>query len=271
MLKKETLPGVVCLITLLHVCFFSAAVSGQNQTCRPSSCGDALNISDPFRLKTDPSGCGDRRYELACENNRTVLNLYSGKYYVEEINYKNYTIRVVDQGLKKGDCLSPPLYDLNFEKFSYDDPYAWPYDWKFRTTILMSCSKQINENNEFIPIIPCNSSNGGNSSSSSQSYHYALTGDGDSLQVGDLPGSCTIGKTIFSEMGADSEPEIRSMSDLQDQILLGIKLSFLQIRCFRECKVKGENCNMNYNVNSVECEDPNACKDWYDCGQPECK
>ena len=68
-----------------------------------------------------------------------------------------------------------------------------------------------------------------------------------------------------------SEPEIRSMSGLQDQILLGIKLSFLQIRCIRECKVKGEKCNMDYNVNSVACEDPNACKDWYDYGQPECK
>ena len=125
-------------------------------------------------------------------------------------------------------------------------------------TVLMSCSKQINENNKFIPIIPCSSSNGGNSSSSSQSYHYALTGDGVSLQVGDLPGSHTIGKSIFSEMGSDSEPEIRSMSGLQDQILLCIKLSFMQIRCIRECKVKGENYYMDYNVNSVKCDDPDV-------------
>ena len=128
---QETLMRV-CLIALLHVCFFSVSVSGQNSTCRPSSCGDMLNISDPFRLKTDPSGCGDRPYELACENNRTVLNLYSGKYYVEEINYQNYSIRVVDPGLKKGDCLSTPLYHLTSENFSYGDPYEWPYYWKLQ-------------------------------------------------------------------------------------------------------------------------------------------
>lgn len=266
MLNKEKLVGVG-LITLLHLCFFSVCVAGQNQPCRPSSCGDMLNISDPFRLKGDPSGCGDSRYELACENNRTILNLYRGKYYVEEINYQNYSIRVVDPGLKKGNCLSTPLYHLTPENFSYDHPYAWPYDWGFRTTVLMSCSRPISDD-KFIPITSCNSTNG-TTSSSSQPYHYALSGDGESLQVGDLPGSCTIGKSIFSKLGAASEPGNRSMSSLQDQLLLGIELSFLQIQCIRECRVKGQSCYMDYTVNSVKCDDPNSCKDLSDdCYKP---
>lgn len=261
MLEKGKVVGVVGLITL-HLCFFSGHVSGQDQLCQPSSCGDMLNISDPFRLKGDPSGCGDRRYELSCENNRTIINLYKGKYYVEEINYKNFRIRVVDPGLNKGNCLSTPLYRLTPNNFSYDDPYAWPYYWRFRTTVLMGCSKPISDNN-FIPITPCNSSN--------LPYHYALSGDGEFLKVGDLPGSCTIGKTMFSEMETASESGNRSMSSLQDQLLRGIELSFLQIRCYRECQVKGNGCDMNYTVNSVKCYDPNACNYWPDCLKPECK
>ena len=93
MLKQAKLVGVG-LITLLHVRFLSFCAASENQPCRPSSCGDIQNISNPFRLKGDPLGCGhpDPAYELVCENNSTILY---GKYHVAEINYHNYTIRVV--------------------------------------------------------------------------------------------------------------------------------------------------------------------------------
>ena len=41
-----------------------------------SSCGNIPDISYPFRLKDDRPRCGDRKYELACENNRTILHLW---------------------------------------------------------------------------------------------------------------------------------------------------------------------------------------------------
>ncbi|KHN05169.1 hypothetical protein glysoja_028067 [Glycine soja] len=76
------------------------------------------NITYPFRLKGDPKGCGDNRYELACENNVTVLYLYSGKYHVQAINYNNFTIRVVDPGVQQPNCSSLPRYFLSPTNFS---------------------------------------------------------------------------------------------------------------------------------------------------------
>ncbi|KAI6672555.1 hypothetical protein NL676_000461, partial [Syzygium grande] len=77
------------------------------------------NISYPFRLRGDPMVCSDPNYELACINNRTVLDLYSGNYYVRYIDYTNYTIRVADVGLQKGNCSSLPLRSLSCGYFSY--------------------------------------------------------------------------------------------------------------------------------------------------------
>lgn len=97
--------------------------------CAPSSCGNIQNINFPFRLNTDPQSCGNYNYTLICENNiSTVLNLYSGKYYVQAINYDNFTIRVVDAGVQDN-CCSIPRYSLARDNFSDGDPYTW-YSYK---------------------------------------------------------------------------------------------------------------------------------------------
>ena len=136
MLREAKLLGVG-LITLLHFSFLSFCAASENQPCRPSSCGDIQNISIPFRLKGDPLGCGDPdpAYELVCENNRTMLY---GKYYVEEINYQNYTIRVVVAGLEKSNCFSLPLYSLTI-----DDLYGYEYPVELETVVLMNCARPI--------------------------------------------------------------------------------------------------------------------------------
>ena len=86
--------GLTALIALALV---HETLSANDQYyCPPSSCGNIPNISFPFRLKSDPESCGDPRYELSCENNRTVLHLFAGNYHVQKINYNNYTIRVAD-------------------------------------------------------------------------------------------------------------------------------------------------------------------------------
>ncbi|RVW27662.1 hypothetical protein CK203_104988 [Vitis vinifera] len=73
----------------------------------------------------DPLGCGhtDPPYELVCENNRTI---FYRKYHVAEINYHNYTMRVVVPG---------PIFDHNYipivpctrtnATFSSSQPYAY--------------------------------------------------------------------------------------------------------------------------------------------------
>ncbi|KAK7827250.1 putative o-methyltransferase 3 [Quercus suber] len=90
-----------------------------------SSCGNIPNISFPFRLNSDPQNCGDSRYVLSCdENNLTVLYLYGGKYFVQEISYNNCTIRMVDSSIRKDNyfSFSTPTYSLYQYNFSFQNP-----------------------------------------------------------------------------------------------------------------------------------------------------
>lgn len=250
---------------LLLVCSISISAADGNQICRPSSCGDIQNITTPFRLKGDPSGCGDPNYELICENNRTILNLYNGKYYVAEINYKNYTIRIVDPGIDKGDCFSTPLYYLTAANFTSGDPYEWLFR-RLSSTVLMNCTSSISDQN-YIRITPCKTIS---DSFSSQAYVYALSGVSE---VGEIKYSCTIGK-IFTQTlkEVSSGTRNRSMLQLQEDLLVGFDISFyFPYRCSRECNKELENCLWNGDKNTIVCDPKGGCRNWVRCLKPTCK
>ncbi|MBA0580000.1 hypothetical protein Gorai_022239, partial [Gossypium raimondii] len=79
------------------------------QDCGSVFCGN-LNISYPLRLKNQPLHCGYQNLELECEkNNRTTLVLGKGKFFVQQIFYKNDSMRAVDASLDMDDCNSLPL------------------------------------------------------------------------------------------------------------------------------------------------------------------
>ena len=229
------------VFALFHTFLLAMCAANGNQTCRPSSCGDIQNISNPFRLKGDPSWCGDSEYELLCENNRTMVNLDPGKFYVADINYDHYTIRIVDPGLKKGNCFSTPLYSLSYYRFESYDILGVT-----NTTVLMNCEQPISDDN-YIPITPCNSSNV--TSSSSQAHVYALVG-GKYMLVNDIKYSCTILSTITTQFLKSGN---LSMSDLLEVLLLGLDFSFLRFRCKNECDVKGLSCDADITKNTVKC------------------
>ncbi|KAL6321121.1 hypothetical protein AAG906_012893 [Vitis piasezkii] len=209
----------VVALTVFHTFLLAICAANGNQTCRPSSC--------------DASGCGDPDYELVCENNRTMVNLEHGKYYVADINYDNYTIRVVDPGWKRATSI-----------------FLNPHE-ATNTTVLMNCEQPISDGN-YIPITPCNRSNV--TSSSSQAYVYALVGGGDSLLVNDIKYSCTISRTIITQF---LKPGNLSMSDLQEILLQGLDISFLPFRCKSECHMKGPYCDLDWTKNTVK---------WYSFG-----
>nr|GMD55078.1 LEAF RUST 10 DISEASE-RESISTANCE LOCUS RECEPTOR-LIKE PROTEIN KINASE-like 2.1 [Ipomoea batatas] len=115
-----------CLFS--HLCYLDnvkreVKCNGTHNTthyCNPSSCGSIRNISSPFRLNTDPENCGNPDYQLTCdEQNRTVLTLKTQKYYVQSINYDNYTVRVVDSGVQQNNMCSFPRYAL--AQYSFDE------------------------------------------------------------------------------------------------------------------------------------------------------
>jgi hypothetical protein len=108
MMFRENLP-LFGLMVLLFALFHEAGIAKGQSQYNASSCGNIPNISFPFRLKGAPGeyGCGDCCLELACENNRTTLLADSGKYYVQEIDYVNQTIRLIDTSLDRNTCSIP--------------------------------------------------------------------------------------------------------------------------------------------------------------------
>ncbi|KAL2318518.1 hypothetical protein Fmac_032394 [Flemingia macrophylla] len=187
---------LVALVFLVHQ-INASKTHEQEHACPPSSCGRITNISHPFGLKGDRKSCGKNRLELACENNVTVLYLYSGKYHVQAINYDNYTIRVTDPGVQQSNCSSLPRYFLSKSNFS-DDLYSgetYHYfqnrlvrshlsqEHVFQHIVFMNCSFPVTKNRKYVDTSPCVNRN------SKGCYIYAFAGD---LKAKDIEVGCHI-------------------------------------------------------------------------------
>ena len=236
--------GGSLIIVVLHVFFLSVCVLGKEkddkyQICSPSSCGDIRNISYPFRLEGDPPSCGSPEYELICENNRTLtIHLQGGKYYgkflVTQINYDDYTIVVVDPGLKKGKCwISSPLHSIAAYYSThqeYEFPYTlssfWGADYRY-IIVLMKCEESVSHD-DYIPIIPCNTTTTTTTTTTSSSPTYVYAVVGDYVLVGDIPNSCTMSRyMVIQPLKELPKPSNLSMSDLQDLLIPGLRFSFM--------------------------------------------
>ena len=271
--------GLKTLLVLLHAFFLSicVVVGKDGQICSPSSCGDVRNISYPFRLKGDPPSCGFPEYELICENNYTMINLQEHrggkyeKYLVTQINYHNYTIRVVDHPgiVKKQNCwISSPLHSIVafYTRYPYDQqlPYSLPfeemtaylpvYEPIFYKIVLMKCEESVSQYH-YIRIVSCNTT--GYPSSSSPTYVYAVFGNyvrlGSYLSVGDIPNSCTVGTYMAIQLLKPLPNYHLSMSDLQDYLFQALQLSFFYHFCRRHCEMKGQSCGSYEVSNAFEC------------------
>ncbi|KAF8015164.1 hypothetical protein BT93_H0845 [Corymbia citriodora subsp. variegata] len=177
----------------------------ENYLCAPSSCGEVRNISYPFRLRNDSKDCGDSRYELTCENNRTVLYLYAGRYYVKSIHYNYYYdqdnfigyITVVDDGLQKDNCSSLPHYSLAYSNFSgYRLYQPDPNLWSMSLIAFMKCSQPVTSTS-YVDTKPCikgaSAANTVPYFSQSKVYSYAVK----DLQYKEIKDSCTITMMAF--------------------------------------------------------------------------
>ncbi|TQD92480.1 hypothetical protein C1H46_022041 [Malus baccata] len=157
------------LCYLLILLFF---VQIQAQTNCWSSCGEIKNISYPFRLKGDPSGCGDSDYELSCVDNKPILEIFPGKYYVRNISYYDHTLRLVDVNFANGTCGLPsgPVETTNgFVRDARFMGYGGNPGSRFR---FVKCSTNISSMPEAAnhTVVPCLTRNG--------TYVYAVY-DGD--------------------------------------------------------------------------------------------
>ncbi|KAG5558812.1 hypothetical protein RHGRI_008691 [Rhododendron griersonianum] len=134
------------LLLLLPLLLFPVICRGNENQEFINSCGDIHNISFPFQLQGDPSiTCNDNDFTLICdENNRTVLHLPSGEYYVQSIDYADYSIRLVDVGIQTNDtCSSFPLSSSTFLYFTIGGGVGPYYAQGWSSFAFLSCENPV--------------------------------------------------------------------------------------------------------------------------------
>ncbi|KAF8031111.1 hypothetical protein BT93_D0339 [Corymbia citriodora subsp. variegata] len=242
------------LILTMHIVLLGTCCGAKTSyLCAPLSCGEIQNISYPFRLKGNPKSCGHPKYELGCEKDGAVLYLYAGRYYVKSIHYDDYLneesfsgyMRVVDDGLQKGNCSSLPRYSLAYSNFSksislYFPEFPVPYDLHNRamTVNFVKCSRPV-AFVQYIDSKPCiesaHSADMPHDVSQMKRYSYALLGDTlilNDLRVQDIKDSCTINMTSFATSyrrawkGGQYNSGKSSYMDLHNMMAEGFTLSY---------------------------------------------
>ncbi|KAH1099616.1 hypothetical protein AAZX31_13G019500 [Glycine max] len=239
---------LVFLLLLVHqIC----ATNEQEHACPPSSCGKITNITYPFRLKGDPEVCGVNRYWLACENNVTVLYLYSGKYHVQAINYNNFTIRVVDPGVQQPYCSSIPRYFLSPTNFSaIDEGYPYlalqnrDYSWEhvFQHIVFLNCRHAVIDNEKYVETDPCIKWH-------SKGYIYAIAGD---LIAKDFEVGCEV-KLVAPTSWRGLDTNNSSYTQMHRALLYGFELSWINFACGDQCGYFYSDCAFDASIQKLQC------------------
>ncbi|KAF7830688.1 rust resistance kinase Lr10-like [Senna tora] len=249
------------LFTLLAVHEVSGEANEKEEEGCASRCGNFTNIKHPFRLRHDPPKCGKPKYELACENNVTLLYLYSGKYRVLGINYHNYTIRIVDPGIQQANCSSLPrhfLYQHNlsdsyyysntFNDSEYQDPYrvgVYDNNIMWEHIIYLKCRKAVVRNDSgYVDTGPC-------LNSASEGHMYALIGD---LMVGNLRDECEV--KLMTMVSWNLGNKNLSYGEIHRVLSFGFEISWWPAAC--NCSNDDLFCYFNSTIQDAACL-PDGC------------
>ncbi|XP_021830980.1 putative RING-H2 finger protein ATL21A [Prunus avium] len=229
-------------------------------------CGN-INISSPFYLNGDLQNCGNNTFELYCEENVTVICLYSGKYYVKAINYSDWTIRVVDAGVQKKDnYFSNPLYSLtSYNLSARGDPFSSIfynsdkdilelrlYSLAIRevSIIFISCTNPMHSP-RLVDTAPCiNNSANSSLSSALRMFSYVMIGNISSFDLGE---SCKITQMVVASpsTSVDDLHQYLSCEAIYNEIAHGFELSWFNGAC-NLCRRDKENCTLD-NVDKENC------------------
>ncbi|CAI9766957.1 unnamed protein product [Fraxinus pennsylvanica] len=227
----------IVFLILLHCGSYCEAE--KNHDCPPTSCGSITNISYPFRLRDDPENCGDSSYELACENNRTILYLNSSRFFVQSISYNNFTIRLLDPGLEKTSCASFPINSLSYNYLSrlYTFETRFLFEWNI-PIIFIHCEAP-GKSPYYVDTCICSKN------ISLQKYSYLVVGN--DVSVADLEDSCSIDTMAWI---SETFPivENASCSDIQDGLAYGFVLRWYLVYC-KDCEGY---CHIDL-YNNIEC------------------
>ncbi|XVF79243.1 hypothetical protein PTKIN_Ptkin14bG0205300 [Pterospermum kingtungense] len=115
----------------------------RTRDCGSTMCGN-INITYPFRLKSQPRECSDYQLEVDCDDhNRTTFVTNQMNFYVQQIFYENSMFRVSFANLAMDNCSLP------LERFHEDSLYCEMYfrGWYFtfyEAMYLVNCSAPMN-------------------------------------------------------------------------------------------------------------------------------
>ncbi|CAJ1972269.1 unnamed protein product [Sphenostylis stenocarpa] len=251
--------GTIRIRFIAILLFLETSATALIPDCPASSCGNIPNIRYPFRLSSDPSHCGDKRYQLYCENNATFLTLFSGKYRVHEIDYNRYKIRVSDA--EDGTCSFMPRYFLYYGNFSNAilgpgtdplklDPFSQP------SIAYFNCSDPITDDPRYVAVEGTGCDHRGNV--------YAVVKDsGNGFGVEDIKVGCELQVATFGGVGDHRSKKGVSYGEIKNMVWQGFRLSWLYLICEDRCG-KGIDCRVvNESTGEVQC-DQYGCSYVYD-------
>uniref|UniRef100_A0A2N9G7I0 Protein kinase domain-containing protein n=1 Tax=Fagus sylvatica TaxID=28930 RepID=A0A2N9G7I0_FAGSY len=200
------------------------------------------------------------------------------QYYVQEINYNNYTIRIVDSGIQKDNYSSTPTYSLNHYKVSSFTSVYTTYQPKrtktnyikhklSRSAVFLSCETPVNspfyldasaciDNGDQYAISNSSKDNGDQYSSNtsishskSKRHRYVRVGTTTATDVGD---SCKVEQMFLTSWPGNEDPNNISRTDVLNELVYGFELSWLQDYCPSYCRGDNSICFID-DANHVQC------------------
>ncbi|XP_024631313.1 uncharacterized protein [Medicago truncatula] len=228
--------NLVVVVLLLILPYNNVHGDEQQESCS-KRCG-VHNISHPFRLKDSPENCGDNRYILSCEDNDQLILYYGsfGKYYVQSINYNNFTIRLLDfnnLGHSNYSLQPHPLGLYNFTSTTIN-PRVLPYtvfdDYNidlFNSMLYVTCPKHVQYSSGIYFDAACmNISN----SYEQQKGNYIVFGDRSLLEFG-LGDGCRIELMFLTSWPFEHGGNNIFCTDIRRMMFYGFELSWLNSLC----------------------------------------
>ncbi|KAB2083963.1 hypothetical protein ES319_A05G302500v1 [Gossypium barbadense] len=227
--------GVLLVTIALFLSLKACDARTRTSDCGLTMCGN-VSIRYPFRLKTQPLHCGAHViFQLDCDekHNRTILGNENGKFYVQEILYNNFTIRLVDTNLASNSCSLPrssaPVLHNSACLVSYSRPYVDQHTG-FKIMHLVNCTRSI-KSSKYVDASPCSDSSSGHDPPSS--YHYFLD---ERTQPLDFSPYCTVIARV--PVMAPYTTDIATL-DIYEKLSLGFQLSWRNY-------IKNSGCHEKY-------------------------
>ncbi|VVA18046.1 PREDICTED: rust resistance kinase Lr10 [Prunus dulcis] len=233
MTRASTASSVLYSVLLIFLCFVRVQVQARyhKQANCSRSCGEIQIIKYPFRLKGDPSGCGDPDYEFSCVDDRTILEIFPGKFYVHNISYNDQILRLVDVNFANGSCSLPSGSVLS--------AYGDVKDFRFGGFVnssrslfrFMKCSKNISslQTAANYTRVPCLTTNG--------SYLYAIY-DRDYYYHRQPQPSCSL--ISVAPVDFDQDIKFPSYEAVMELLQAGFDVGW-SVEC-RDCSLAGKGC-----------------------------